>query len=66
MFLTYFDTNTEKSYMYYTSLDKYRMLGETNRFNEVLTGLYIYDHVTNCIVAHYDSSVFMWGLKFRK
>lgn len=66
MFLIYFDTDTEKSYMYCTTLDKYRMLGEINRFCEVLTGLYIYDHITNNIVGHYDSSIFMWGLKFRK
>ena len=65
MLLIYFDTDTEKSFMYASSMDKYRDLGEPNRLNEILTGLYIYDYKADNIIGFYSSSVFMWGLQFR-
>lgn len=54
MILTYFDINEEKTFTYVCPFDKSKILGERNKFNQVLVGLQVYDHLENKILS-YDS-----------
>ena len=55
MILTYFDIIEEKIYTYISPFDKSKILGERNKFNQVLVGLQVYDHLENKIIS-YDSA----------
>lgn len=51
MILAYFDINEEITIIYVSPFDKSRFLGERNNFNQVLVGLYVYDHLDSKILS---------------
>lgn len=52
MILTYFDINTRKTFTYVSSFDKSKILGEKNKFNQVLVSLQVYDYLDKKIISY--------------
>lgn len=43
MLLVYFDTKKEEYFYYLSGFDDSKFLGETNKFGDVLIGLFVFD-----------------------
>lgn len=65
MILTYFDVEEEVTFTYVMPFDKSRILGESNKFGEVLVGLHVYDHLEHKILASESGWRYLFNVNLR-
>lgn len=52
MILIYFNVHDETTYYYLSKFDSSKVLGESNKFGDILVGLFLVDEINHKLVPH--------------
>ena len=57
MLLIYYNIQDDKTYSYFCEFDITRVLGESNKFGDVLVGLYVWDDLEHRVIPYPNGSI---------